>query len=145
VNSVFVSRENRRLLTVSNDSSRARSLWKNPISARSRYSIFAIYDSSQSRSSWKNSIFASLLWIDFVSTRSRDDSRYCIRLPYLSENDLSEDDFALFWTSHFRKTSIHHDINPGWIFFLREKAVVRSILLRKNQNRSESTTSTYFY
>ncbi len=116
VNSAFVSRENRRLLTVSNDSSRARSPWKDLISARSRYSIPAnSNDTPQPRSSWKDLIVASSSWKDLILAsvaRSRydNDSRYCIRLFYLSENDLSENDCDLFWFSHLRRILIHHDI-----------------------------------
>ncbi len=155
----FVSREKRKLLTVSNDLSRSRSSWKDFISARSmyecsvgseyeyssRYSIFANesrvsqqFFVSSSRSSWKDLIsarsshneivdrdkssrfeesqvsyrsrsdsFASeseifssrSFWNDLISARSKYDnnSRYCIQLLYLSENDLSEDDYDLLW------------------------------------------------
>jgi hypothetical protein len=99
---------------------RPRSLWKNSIPVRSRYeggprysipanesrvsrqfleNLENDYDSrqfsvSRSRSPWKNPISASSLWKDAVSARSRydNDSQYCIRFLYLSENDLSEDD-----------------------------------------------------
>jgi hypothetical protein len=113
----------------------------------------------RSRSSWKN----------LVSTRSRydNDSRYCIRLLYLSvndlsENDLSEDDCDLFWISEIllfssryyqileisRISAFFHLSSSLFIknwFFSTRKAVVRPILFRKNQNRSKSITSTYFY
>jgi hypothetical protein len=85
LNFVHVSRENRKLLTVFNDS-QSRSFWKNLIFAGSL---------------WKNSISASSFWKDSVSARSRYDydSEYCIQLFYLSENDLSENDYDLFWIS----------------------------------------------
>jgi hypothetical protein len=96
LNSVFVSRENRRLLTVCNDLSRSRSSCKNLIFASSLWTQFFV---SRSQSLWRTLILASSLWKDLISARSEyeRESRYCIQLLYLSENDLSENDYDLLW------------------------------------------------
>jgi hypothetical protein len=150
VSSAFVSRENRRLLTVSNDSPRARSLWKDSISACSRYSILTNFnDSPQPRSSWKDLIVASSSWKDPILARSSwkdpvparsrydNDSQYCIRLLYLSDDDLSENDYDLLWFSYllrlvlnvsFQKNLGSSRCHPGWIFFLRGEAVTGPLI-----------------
>jgi hypothetical protein len=193
LNLVYVSRENRKLLTVLNDSSQSRSFWKDFISIRSRYECSSRYSipANESRvnrkllsvskeSSYqyenrnprsftsKSQIFRPRSsWKDLISARSRNDSEYCIQLLYLSENDLSENDYDLFWISEillfsqdlvrfseffefssffstfFRLHFSSSLLLKGWIFSTR-RAVVRSVLLRKDQNRSGPATPTYF-
>ncbi len=86
----------------------SRSSWYDLIFASSFWKdlIFA-------SSSWKDLIFTSSSWKDFISAHSEYDydSRYCIRLLYLSENDLNENDldendYDLLWFSHLEKTSL---------------------------------------
>jgi hypothetical protein len=129
-----VSRENRRLLTVSNDSSRSVS--------RENRRLLTVDNESRSGSSWKDFvwkdlIFASLFWKHLVSAR--------IRLFYLSENDLSENDYDLLWISEIllfssryyqileisRISAIFHLSSflfiKNW-FFSTRRAVTRSLI-----------------
>jgi hypothetical protein len=174
----FVSREKRKLLTIFNDLSRPRSFWKNLISVRSRYECSSQRsfwkDFIFASSSWKDLIFASSSWKDLISARSRYDydSRYCIRLLYLSENDLSENDLSendydLFWISEillfsqdlvrfskfceflsfstfFRLHFLSFLFLKSWIFSTR-KAVVRSILPDPSQKESKPIRIDHIY
>jgi hypothetical protein len=86
--------------------SSSRSFWKSLISTSSSWRDFISSSSSQNelwnRESSRFFVSRSQSsWKDLVSARSRydNDSRYCIRLLYLSENenDLSENDYDLLW------------------------------------------------
>jgi hypothetical protein len=124
--------------------SSSRSSWKNFIFASSSWRDFISLRSSQNKL-WnrRNSRFfvsrSRSFWKDFVSERSKydNDSRYCIRLLYLSENDLSDDDYSKRFL--FFKKSFHHLFSWRTEFFRPEKLLwdrFFSERIKIDQNRS---------